>query len=65
MPKLKSKRASKKRFKITGGGKIKHGQAYKTHMATKKSRSRKNKLKKTGYTRECDVGLVLRCQPYR
>lgn len=63
MPKIKTKRAAAKRFKITKSGKIKRGKANKRHILTKKSRSRKNRLKKGGYVDPSNVGLVLRSLP--
>ncbi|MCX7953995.1 MAG: 50S ribosomal protein L35 [Bacteroidales bacterium] len=44
MPKLKTNSGAKKRFKITGSGKITRKQAYKSHILTKKSKKRKRKL---------------------
>ncbi|MFN3639835.1 MAG: 50S ribosomal protein L35 [Flavobacterium sp.] len=41
MPKLKTKSGAKKRFKLTGSGKIKRKHAYKSHILTKKSKKRK------------------------
>jgi large subunit ribosomal protein L35 len=41
MPKLKTKSSAKKRFKITGSGKIKRKHAFKNHILTKKSKKRK------------------------
>jgi len=46
MPKMKTKSGAKKRFKITGSGKIKRKQAYKSHILTKKSKKRKRRLGK-------------------
>ena len=46
MPKLKSKRGAKKRFELTGTGKIKRRKAYFSHILTKKSSKRKRNLKK-------------------
>lgn len=63
MPKIKTKRAAAKRFKVTASGKIKRGKANKRHILTKKTRSRKNKLKKTAYVHASDVVLVQRCLP--
>lgn len=36
MPKMKSKSGAKKRFVITGTGKVKRKHAYKSHILTKK-----------------------------
>ncbi|MXN89723.1 50S ribosomal protein L35 [Flavobacterium sp. Sd200] len=41
MPKMKTKSSAKKRFKVTGSGKIKRKHAYKSHILTKKSKKRK------------------------
>ena len=46
MPKMKSNRASKKRFKVTGSGKIKREKSYRSHILTKKSSKRKRHLRK-------------------
>ena len=45
MPKQKTRRAAAKRFKITGSGKIRRMQAYRSHLvAGKKSSSRLRRL---------------------
>lgn len=44
MPKMKTKASAKKRFKLTGTGKIKRKHAYKSHILTKKSKKRKRNL---------------------
>ena len=41
MPKQKTKRAAKKRFKVTGGGKLLRRHAMKSHNLEKKSAKRK------------------------
>ena len=38
MPKMKTKSSAKKRFKVTGSGKIKRKHAFKNHILTKKSK---------------------------
>jgi large subunit ribosomal protein L35 len=45
MPKMKSNRAAKKRFKVTATGKIKREKAYKSHILTKKTPKRKRNLR--------------------
>ena len=47
MPKLKSHRGAKKRFKKTATGKFLRGKAFKRHILTSKTRSRKRGLKGT------------------
>jgi large subunit ribosomal protein L35 len=44
MPKMKTKSGAKKRFVLTGSGKIKRKHAYKSHILTKKSTKRKRNL---------------------
>jgi large subunit ribosomal protein L35 len=64
MPKVKTKRAAAKRFTVKASGVVKRGHANKSHILTKKSRSRKNKLQKAGYVRACDRDRVVReCLP--
>ncbi|HNX21273.1 MAG TPA: 50S ribosomal protein L35 [Bacteroidales bacterium] len=44
MPKMKTKSAAKKRFSLTGTGKVKRHHAYHSHILTKKSTKRKRIL---------------------
>lgn len=44
MPKMKTNSSAKKRFSITGSGKIKRKHAFKSHILTKKSTKRKRNL---------------------
>ena len=44
MPKMKTNPGAKKRFKLTGTGKIKRKHAFKSHILTKKSTKRKRNL---------------------
>ncbi len=44
MPKMKSHRSAKKRFKMTATGKLKRQRAGKRHLLTSKSRKRKRHL---------------------
>ena len=45
MPKMKTKSAAKKRFRVTGTGIVKRKHAYKSHILTKKSVKRKRNLR--------------------
>ncbi|MFT5891472.1 MAG: large subunit ribosomal protein L35 [Dokdonia sp.] len=63
MPKMKTKSSAKKRFKLTGTGKIKRKHAFKSHILTKKSKKRKLKLTHDGLVHDADknnVKLMLR-----
>ena len=51
MPKMKTNPGAKKRFSLTGSGKIRRKHAYKSHILTKKSKKRKRNL---GYYAEVD-----------
>ncbi len=54
MPKMKTKSSAKKRFKLTGTGKIKRKHAFKSHILTKKSKKRKLRLTHSGLVNEAD-----------
>ena len=45
MPKMKSHKGARKRFKITGSGKVKRMKAFKSHILTKKDAKRKRRLR--------------------
>ncbi len=64
MPKMKTHRASAKRFKKTGTGRFKRGKAYKSHILTKKSAKRKRKLRKIGYVSTAQEKVIRRLLPY-
>jgi large subunit ribosomal protein L35 len=46
MPKMKTRKAVKKRFKVTAQGKLLRGRPGRRHILTKKSSNRKRKLRK-------------------
>ncbi len=58
MPKMKTKGSAKKRFKLTGTGKIKREKAYKSHILTKKSRKTKRNLRTATLVSEADMTRV-------
>lgn len=47
MPKMKTHKGAKKRFKVTASGKVKRGHAFKSHILTKKSPKRKRHLRRS------------------
>ena len=55
MPKMKTKSSAKKRFKLTGTGKIKRKHAFKSHILTKKETKQKRNLTQTGLVHDSDV----------
>ena len=64
MPKLKTKRAAAKRFKVTGTGKLKRMKAYKSHILTKKSAKRKRNLRKATMTDSTNSKVMKKILPY-
>jgi len=60
MPKQKTKRAAMKRFTRTGSGKLKRFHANHSHILTKKTRKRKNRLKKGDIVSSADFPRVNR-----
>ena len=58
MPKTKTKSSAKKRFKVTGTGKLKRKHAFKNHILTKKSKKRKERLAKAGLVHKTDEASI-------
>ena len=58
MPKVKTKSGAKKRFKITGTGKIMHKSAFKNHILTKKETKQKRRLGKKSAVTAADMSNV-------
>lgn len=54
MPKVKTKGSAKKRFKLTGTGKIKRKHAFKSHILTKKETKQKRNLTHTTLVHKSD-----------
>ncbi len=61
---MKSNSGAKKRFKITGSGKIKRKKAYKRHILTKKTSKRKNNLGKDALVDKADESSIKDMLPY-
>jgi len=58
MPKLKTKSGAKKRFKVTGTGKVKHKRAFKNHILTKKETKQKRRLGNKSVVAKSDMNNV-------
>lgn len=54
MPKMKTNSGAKKRFTLTGTGKIKRKHAFKSHILTKKTKKQKRNLTHTGLVAKSD-----------
>ena len=64
MPKMKTKRAAAKRFKVSGTGKLIRHTAYKSHILTKKTTKRKRNLRKAAVLDQTNVRSMKRILPY-
>ena len=60
MPKMKTNSSAKKRFKLTGTGKITRKNAFMSHILTKMSTKRKRNLTNTSLVSDADMGNVKR-----
>jgi large subunit ribosomal protein L35 len=58
MPKMKTNSGAKKRFDVTGTGKIKRKPAYKRHILTKKTTKQKRNLTYFGVISDVDKARV-------
>ena len=58
MPKVKTNSSAKKRFKVTGTGKITHQKSFKRHILTKKSKKRKRSLGHDGLVDKSNMNFV-------
>jgi len=58
MPKMKSNSGAKKRFTLTGTGKIKRKHAFKSHILTKKATKRKRNLTHSALISDVDKRRV-------
>ena len=64
MPKLKTKSATKKRFSVTGTGKLKRNFANKRHLLFNKGTKMKRQARGTTLLNEVDVKIVKQYMPY-
>lgn len=58
MPKMKTVSGAKKRFTLTGTGKVKRKHAFKSHILTKKTTKQKRNLTHTGTMSAVDTAAV-------
>ncbi|MCD6087722.1 MAG: 50S ribosomal protein L35 [Candidatus Hydrothermae bacterium] len=64
MPKVKTKRAAAKRFKVTATGKVLRRRAFKSHILAKKTRKRKRALRRPALVADADLKRVKAMIPY-
>ena len=65
MPKLKTKSSAKKRFSLTGSGKLRRNYACKNHMLRRRSQKMKRKARGTTVMAGADAKIVKKYMPYR
>ncbi len=63
MPKLKSHSGAKKRFEVTGRGKLRRNKAWKGHLNEHKSPSRKRRHQGKALVAKGDLNLVRKLLP--
>ncbi len=60
MPKIRTRRAAAKRFKLTASGRIRRRKANKGHLLTRKTRKRKRALRKLAMVSAVDERRIKR-----
>jgi large subunit ribosomal protein L35 len=64
MPKQKTHSGASKRFRITKNGKVIHNKAYKSHLLTKKGKTRKRHLRQKGLISKKEAHKIKLMLPY-
>lgn len=64
MPKVKTKKAAAKRYRITKNDKVVVNKRGKRHLLTKKSSKRKRKLRQPGTLKSCEAKRIVKMLPH-
>ena len=64
MPKMKTRRATAKRFRKTGGGKFKRGRSYRSHLMSHRTRKRKRQLRRNSVVSDAEQKRIQVLLPY-
>lgn len=64
MPKIKSNRSVRRRFRFTKTGKVKRARANRRHLLTHRTHKRKRQLRRTGSVSSEQVSMIQRLLPY-
>lgn len=64
MPKLKTKKAVAKRFRITKKGKALYPKAYRRHLLSGRAKKRKRQLRKKGIVDRVELKMIRTALPY-
>ena len=65
MPKIKTHSGAKKRFKVTGSGKVKFQHINKRHRLNQKDHKRKRQLRGAAYADDSNIANVKALIPYK
>ena len=65
MPKMKTHSGAKKRFKVTGSGKILRAHANKSHILNKKTRKRRRNLRSIAVVDKTNAMQIESLIPYK
>ena len=64
MPKIKTNRATAKRFKITASGRVRRRRAFLRHILSTKTTKQKRRLRKPGLVDKTNEKAIKRLIPY-
>jgi large subunit ribosomal protein L35 len=64
MPKMKTNKGARKRFNVTGSGRVKFKKMHRRHLLTAKSQKRKRQSRQDGILTKADEANVKRLLPY-
>lgn len=64
MPKQKTHKGAKKRFKLTAKGKVKAKRAFLRHILSSKTRRQKRHLRHAAILKDCDAPAIKKLLPY-
>ena len=64
MPKLKTRRSLRKRFRINAKGKIKRAHANRSHLLTRRAANRMRRLRRPALVSKSDEHRIKRLLPY-
>ena len=64
MPKMKTHSGAKKRFKVTGSGKVKYRKPGQRHLMAGDSGNQNRHSRKPGYVSDSDIAIIKKNMPY-
>ena len=64
MPKMKTRRATAKRFRVTATGKLKRGRGNRSHLLTRRAANRMRRLRRGALVDKADERRIKRLLPY-